>query len=238
MIETENQHSKVFDAVFDKIDFDIVPETTALLIIDMQYLDAHRDYGMGADAKREGITEKYEYYFQQVENVVIPNTKRLLDVCRPAGVQVIYPRIASLVKDCREVSIEHKRIKLLAPAGSRESEILEEIKPIENEIVLSKGASGVFNSTAIDQLLRNLGVDTLIMTGVVTNYCVETAVRDAGDRGYNVVLVSDASAAMTEEHQRLALEILAGVYCVVMTTDQVLEALSKKSGETPHAQVA
>ncbi|MDX8437249.1 isochorismatase family protein [Mesorhizobium abyssinicae] len=87
--------------------------------------------------------------------VVLPNTKRLLDTCRLAGVQVVYPRIASLVKDCREVNIEHKRIKLLAPAGSRESDILEEIKPIENEIVLSKGASGVFNSTAIDQILRN-----------------------------------------------------------------------------------
>jgi nicotinamidase-related amidase len=235
MSETENNQSKVFDAIFDGIDFDIIPERTALLVIDMQYLDAHRDYGMGADAKREGITDKYEYYFGQVENVVIPNTKRLLDACRPAGVQVIYPRIASLVKDCREVSIEHKRIKLLAPAGSRESEILDEIAPIENEIVLSKGASGVFNSTAIDQILRNLNVDTLIMTGVVTNYCVETAVRDAGDRGYNVVLVSDSTAAMTEEHQRLALEILAGVYCVVMTTEQVLGALRRNSTQTERA---
>lgn len=233
-----SKHSKVFDAVFDKIDFDIVPEKTALLIIDMQYLDAHRDYGMGADAKREGVEDKYEYYFQQVENVVIPNTKRLLDVCRRAGVQVVYPRIASLVKDCREVSIEHKRIKLLAPAGSRESEILDEIKPLENEIVISKGASGVFNATAIDQILRNLGIDTLIVTGVVTNYCVETAVRDAGDRGYNVVLVSDACAAMSEEHQCLALEILAGVYCVVMNTDQVLRSLEQGSNELPHAQVA
>lgn len=235
MSETESNHSKVFDAVFDGIDFDIIPEKTALLVIDMQYLDAHRDYGMGADAKREGITDKYEYYFGQVENVVVPNTKRLLDTCRLADVQVIYPRIASLVKDCREVSIEHKRIKLLAPAGSRESEILDEIAPIENEIVLSKGASGVFNSTAIDQILRNLDVNTLIMTGVVTNYCVETAVRDAGDRGYNVVLVSDATAAMTEEHQRLALEILAGVYCVVMTTDQVLGALRRNSTHAERA---
>jgi nicotinamidase-related amidase len=215
-------HSEVFDKVFNAIQFDIVPSKTALLIIDMQYLDAHRDYGMGADAKRQGIESKYDYYFHQLDTVVIPNTQRLLDTCRKSGIQVIYPRIASLVQDCRDVSIEHKRINLLAAANSRESEILDEIKPMENEIVLSKGASGVFNSTAIDQILRNLGVDTLLMTGVVTNYCVETAVRDAGDRGYNVVLVSDACAAMTEEHQRLALEILEGVYCVVKNTDQVL----------------
>lgn len=216
--------SDVFD-VLGSIDFQIVPNKTALVIIDMQYLDAHRDFGMGADAKKLGVTGKYDYYFQQLDTVVIPNTKRLLDTCRRAGIQIIYPRIASLVKDCRDVSIEHKRINLLAPANSRESEILDEIKPLENEIVISKGASGVFNATAIDQILRNLGIDTLLMTGVVTNYCVETAVRDAGDRGYNVVLVEDACAAMSAEHQRLAVEILAGVYCVVQSTDQVIHEI-------------
>ena len=127
--------SEVFDKVFNTIEFDIVPEKTALVIIDMQYLDAHRDYGMGADAKRQGLEAKYDYYFRQLEEVVLPNTQRLLAACRAAGIQVIYPRIASLVKDCRDVSIEHKRINLLAPANSRESEILDEIRPLENEIV-------------------------------------------------------------------------------------------------------
>ena len=217
--------SDVFDAVFRSVDFKIVPKKTALMIIDMQYLDAHRDYGMGATAKKEGVTARYDYYFQQLDDVVVPNIKRLLKVCRKAGIEVIYPRIASLVKDCRDVSIEHKRINLLAPAGSRESEILDEIKPLENELVITKGASGVFNATAIDQILRNLGVETLIMTGVVTNYCVETAVRDAGDRGYNVILVEDGCAAMSAEHQRLALEILNGIYCVVRSTDSVIHEI-------------
>ena len=213
-------NSDVF-GVFSSIDFKLDPRRTALMIIDMQYLDAHRDYGMGAEAKRMGITAKYDYYFGQLDNVVVPNTQRLLKACRKADIQVIYPRIASLVRDCRDVSLEHKRINLMASANSRESQILDEIKPLENEIVISKGASGVFNATAIDQILRNLGIDTLLMTGVVTNYCVETAVRDAGDRGYNVVLVEDA-CAMSAEHQRLAVEILAGVYCVVQSTQQVV----------------
>lgn len=217
--------SDVFDAVFRSVDFEIVPKKTALMIIDMQYLDAHRDYGMGATAKKEGVTARYDYYFRQLDDVVVPNIKRLLEACRKAGIEIIYPRIASLVKDCRDVSIEHKRINLLAPAGSRESEILDEIKPLENELVITKGASGVFNATAIDQILRNLGVETLIMTGVVTNYCVETAVRDAGDRGYNVILVEDCCAAMSEAHQRLALEILNGIYCVVRSTDNVIHEI-------------
>lgn len=213
--------SEVFE-VFNALDFEIVPRKTALLIIDMQYLDAHRDYGMGADAKRIGVTQKYKYYFEQLDRVVVPNIQRLLAAARDAGIEPIFLRIASLVGDCRDVSLEHKRLKLLAPAGSRESEILDELKPLENEIVITKGASGAFNASNIDQILRNLGMDTLIFTGVVTNYCVETAVRDAGDRGYNVILVRDACAAMSEEHQRLALEILDGVYCVVRSTDEVL----------------
>jgi nicotinamidase-related amidase len=217
--------SEVFDAVFTSFDFDIVPSKTALFVIDMQYLDAHRDYGMGADAKKEGVAVKYEYYFKQLDEVVIPNIKRLLEASREVGIEPIFPRIASLVGDCRDVSIEHKRINLLAPAGSRESEVLDELKPLHNELVITKGASGVFNATAIDQILRNLGIDTLIMTGVVTNYCVETAVRDAGDRGYNVILVDDGCAAMSEEHQKLALEILNGVYCTVKTTDEVLHEI-------------
>jgi nicotinamidase-related amidase len=225
--------SDVF-GVLGSIEFKLDPKRTALVIIDMQYLDAHRDYGMGADAKKMGITAKYDYYFGQLDNVVIPNTQKLLATCRGAGIQVIYPRIASLVSDCRDVSLEHKRAKLMAAAKSREAQILDEIKPLENEIVISKGASGVFNSTAIDQILRNLGVDTLLMTGVVTNYCVETAVRDAGDRGYNVVLIEDACAAMTPEHQRLALEILSNVYCVVQTTDQVISEI-EATGEVETA---
>lgn len=215
--------SEVFDTVFSPVEFSILPEKTALMIVDMQYLDAHRDFGMGKTAKEQNITAKYDYYFGQLDRVVVPNIKRLLEACRAAGIQVIYPRIASFVGDCRDVSLEHKRLNLLAPAGSKESEILEELAPIENEIVLSKGASGVFNSTAIDQILRNLGIDTLVVTGVVTNYCVETAVRDAGDRGYNVVLVSDGCAAMSEEHHRFALEVLDGIYCIVRSTDHVLQ---------------
>lgn len=73
--------SDVF-GIFGEIDFRLDPKKTALIIIDMQYLDAHRDYGMGADAKRLNVTAKYDYYFNQLDTVVIPNTKRLLDVCR------------------------------------------------------------------------------------------------------------------------------------------------------------
>lgn len=218
--------SEVFDEVFGSFEISIDPKRTALLSIDMQYLDAHRDYGMGRTAKERGLTEKYEYYFQQVEQVVTPNIQRLQSVCRENGIEVIHARIGSLVHDCRDVSLEHKRLDLLAPQDSDEIEILDAIKPLPNEVVLTKGASGVFNATAIDQILRNMGITTLIITGVVTNYCVETAARNAGDRGYDVIVVSDGCAAMSEEDHAFALRILDNVYCRVHDTETVLEKIA------------
>jgi nicotinamidase-related amidase len=202
-------------------DFEIVPKTTAFLIIDMQYLDAHPDYGMGKRAKETGTADRYVYYFDEVQKI-IPQIQSLQSACRSRGIEVIFAVISSYVKDCRDVSLEHKRVGLFAPAGSKEAQVLEEIAPLENEIVLIKGCSGVFNGTVIDQILRNLGIDTLIVSGVVTNGCVETAVRDASDRGYNVILLDDACATVSAEDHYFALRSLNNVFCKVMTTREVL----------------
>jgi nicotinamidase-related amidase len=147
-------------------------------------------------------------------------------------------RIASLVKDCRDVSPIHKRLKLFAPAGSREAEVLDELKPMDNELVITKGCSGVFNGTNFDQILANMGIKNLIFAGVVTNYCVETAVRDAGDRDYNVILLDDGCAALSPDHHRLALEVLDDCYCKVMTTDDVLRLIQECIADSATPAVA
>jgi len=202
------------------------PARTALVIVDMQYSDAHRDYGIGTEARRLGTEAQFEYYFDRLDTLVIPNIQRLLVTCRALGLEVIYLRIASMVRDGRDMNAMQRRSgTLVAPADSKEAQILDEIAPEPDELVVTKGASGVFNGTAFDQILRNLGIDTLVFCGVGTNYCVETSVRDAGDRNYDVVMVSDACAAKTAEHERLAAEILDGVYCRMLTTDEVIGLL-------------
>ncbi len=217
------EQSNKWGGVFNSLPaFDLTPARTAFIIVDMQYLDAHRDYGMGAAATQQGTEAKYEYYFSRIEHVVIPNIQRMQQICRQRGIEVIFLRIASLVKDCRDVSAIHKRLKLFAPAGSKEAEILEEIKPMENEIVITKGCSGAFNGSNLDQILANLGIENLMFAGVVTNYCVETSIRDAGDRDYNVILLDDGCAALTPDQHRLALEVLDDCYCKVMTTDEAV----------------
>lgn len=203
-------------------DFELVPDHSALVIVDMQYLDAHRDFGMGAIAKKLGVEAAYEYFFDRVENTAIPNIQRLQRVCRRHGIEVIFLRIASLVYDCRDVSRVHRSAGLLAPVGSKEAQILEGIKPLENELVITKGCSGAFNCTNLAQILSNMGIRNLVFSGVGLNGCVETTVRDAGDRNYNVILVSDACVGYEPEHELLAYEILDEQYCKVKTTQETI----------------
>ena len=210
-------------------EFRLSKEDTAFVIVDMQYLDAHRDYGMGREAKEKRTEEEHEYFFSRIENVLIPNIQTLQQVCRKRGIEVIHLKIASLTKDCRDVSQGHKRVKLFAPAGSKEAEILEELKPLENEVVISKGCSGAFNGSNLDQILANMGIKTLIFAGVATNYCVETSLRDAGDRDYNAIMVSDGCAGFSEEADRMAIQVLDECYAKVKTTDEVIQLIEEEA---------
>ena len=217
--ETANKFSGVMKSLPE---FDLSPQDTAFIIVDMQYLDAHRDYGIGAEAKTLGTAEDFDYFFSRIENLLIPHIQQMQAACREKGVEVIFLRIASLVNDCRDVSPIHKRLKLFAPANSKEAEILEEIRPLDNEIVITKGCSGAFNGTNLDQILANMGLKNLIFCGVATNYCVETSVRDAGDRDYNVILLHDASAGFTQEQDEMAFKVLNETYAKVKSTNEVL----------------
>ncbi len=223
-----NEITNKFSGVLKKLpEFELSPDDTAFIIIDMQYLDAHRDYGMGAEAKTLGTAEDFDYFFSRIDDLLIPNIQKMQTACREQGIEVIFIKIASLVNDCRDVSEVHKRIKLFAPANSKEAEILEEIKPLDNEIVITKGCSGAFNGSNLDQILANMGLKTLIFCGVATNYCVETTVRDAGDRDYNCILLHDASAGFTPEQDQMAFQVLNDTYAKVKSTDEVLQQISK-----------
>jgi len=149
---------------------------TALLCIDMQHLDASPGIGVFADVEASGVPpEAQEYYFDRLKYTVLPNVRRLQDAFRSHGLEVIHTRIQSLTRDGRDRSPGHKRLGLHAAPGSREAEFLEAVAPVDDEIIINKTASGVFNSTNIGYILRNLGITGLFVTGVYSNECVSTA---------------------------------------------------------------
>ncbi len=208
-------------------EYGVEPDTTALMIIDMQYVDAHRDWGMGKKLKEKGFEYLGSYYFDRVETLVVPNIRQLQEACRAANMPIVHVRIQAHTPDARDVSWRYKQFEILCPPGSKEAEILDELAPLPGEVVVSKHTSGVFNSTNIDSILRNMGIDTLIMTGVVTYGCVETSTRGAMDRNYKVLLVEDACAGWNQEAHDAAMRNLHLNFALVRTTEDVLGQIAE-----------
>lgn len=203
---------------------------TALLVIDMQYLDAHPDWGLGRMGKEKGLEREMAYYFQQVAKI-IPNIQLLLASSRRAGIEIIYSVVAALTKDCRDMSPALWARNLICSKDSKDAQILEELRPEGDEIVIAKTSSGIFNSTAIDQILKNLGIEYLIVVGVVTNACVELSARDAADRGYKVFVVNNATATFSEELQKDALGRLNTGLMKVKSTQDMLRLIAPLATE-------
>ena len=201
---------------------------TALIVIDLQYGDAHPDYGLLQRMRERGDEEIAAYYVDRLETLVIPNVRRLQDACREAGIEVIHTKIESLTDDGRDRSLEHKRLNIHHPPGSIDARFREEVAPQGDEIVLTKTCGGVFNGTNIEYVLRNLGIANLIIAGVITSGCVEVAVRDAADRGFAVTLPEDACASWSEEMEYAAIRAMSEIYAKVLSTDEIVSLVRTK----------
>ncbi len=206
----------------------VEPPKSALLFIDVQNYNARSD---GGEYQDEGLTPveaeaKYEYFFTRLKTVAVPNMQRLQQACRQKGIEVLYTIIESLTADGRDRSLDYKISGFHVPKGSPDARVLDAIKPIGDEIVFPKTSSSVFISTNIHYILGNLGVDYLIVSGLLTDQCISSAVRDACDLGYLVTLVTDACATYTQQRHETSLDHIKG-YCRQRTTDEFLAELEQ-----------
>ncbi len=194
---------------------------TALLSIDMQNMECAAELrrkalqGKGGDARKR-------HFFDRVEKIVIPNQRRLLAAARRAGVEVIYTTIESLTQDGRDRSLDHKISRIHAARGSWEAKVIDEVAPEGDEIVIPKTASGIFNSTNIDYVLRNLDIRYLVVFGVLTEQCVESTVRDAADRGFLVTEVEDCCATYSQAKHDASIDAMVGHYARGRSTDALI----------------
>jgi ureidoacrylate peracid hydrolase len=133
--------------------------------------------------------------------------------------------IENMTRDGRDRSLDYKISGIDVPLGSREAQVLDEIAPADDEIIFRKTSSSVFISTNIDYVLRNLEVRSLIVAGLLTDQCVESAVRDACDLGYLVTLVADACTTASAERHEQSLIGIRG-YCRQRTTDTLLTEIA------------
>ena len=145
-------------------------------------------------------------------------SRRLGAVARSSGVEVLHTIIQSLTLDGRDRSLDHKLTPIYVAPDAPEGLPVAELAPVGDEILLPKTSSGVFNSTNLDYLLKNLGIRHLVVVGILADQCVDTTVRDDADRGYLVTCITDACAAPTSERHDTALRAFGG-YCWLADTD-------------------
>ncbi|MCY4285574.1 MAG: cysteine hydrolase [Thiotrichales bacterium] len=191
-------------------------DRAALLVIDLQKGEYHPE-----KIERE---PDHRYLFDRIRDVVIPNGQRLITACRQAGMEVVYTVVECLTLDGRDRSLDYKVSGIFAARGSWEAEVIDELRPAADDIVIPKTSSSLFNSTNFEYVLRNLGVEYVVVMGILTDQCVETAVRDGCDRGFLMTLVDDACATHSASRHREALHGFSG-YCRVRTTDALIAEL-------------
>jgi ureidoacrylate peracid hydrolase len=196
----------------------IEPGRTALLVIDVQ----NGEY----NEKLIKAEPQHAYFWDRLAKAVIPNGQKLLAACRGAGVEVLFTTVECYTLDGRDRSLDYKVSGIFFAKGSWEAQVLDELKPLPNEIVIPKMSSSVFVSTNIGYVLRNLGVEYLMIIGLLTDQCVESAVRDACDEGFLVTLIEDACATKTQERHDATLRAIKG-YCRQRKTEQVLAELNQ-----------
>jgi nicotinamidase-related amidase len=189
-------HDPYYDLVPVPKEAPFDPARTALLTIDLQYLDAHADGWMGRLCREQGKPDHLNERWAFIQEI-LPNVRRLQDACRASGVEVIHIRVKYMTRNCRDGARSLAKEEKAVSATPRDDDFLEEVAPVGDELIIDKTSAGAFNSTPIDQILRNMGVDRLWVTGIVTEGCVEMTTRDAADRGYFVTLVKDGCASST-----------------------------------------
>lgn len=213
----------------------LVPERTAVVVVDMQYHDASIDQGFNLAMDRIA-PGSMDYFNGRNEGQVIPAIRELLAYWRERDLPVIYLTLGSEHRDYRDLpprfrawvqQLERESgIKDIFWTGNPAFAIREELAPLDGETVIRKTTFGAFNSTDIERTLRNMGIDELVISGISTNCCVETTARDAADRGFGVAIVDEATADYDEPAHDAALRAFHFNFGPIFrTVDDVVSAV-------------
>ena len=162
---------------------------------------------------------------------VIPRIKELINLCRSVNVPIFYTqavrepsgidlltRTHRILPKSREERIKRRPICV---RGTWDSRIIDEIKPIGKDHIIIKRRDSAFQDTETEVWLKSIGIDTLIFCGIDTSICVETSLRDGFNRGYDVILISDATASNNIQHYKTTLEHVKEYYGMILSVKEL-----------------
>ncbi|MHA2429447.1 MAG: cysteine hydrolase family protein [Promethearchaeota archaeon] len=215
----------------------IIPHESALIIIDMQNYQVKGTSPI-VEFFEKSISGLIQYFVKQVEDVVNPNISRLLEFFRTNKIPIYYTKFACRRDDCKDYAENIRAINQLSDNAIGKhvfpsvqdplADIIPELKPEDEDMIILKTTNGTFSSTDLEHQLRNLGVNTVIITGVVTHICVENTARIAFDLGFNVFLVSDACAGWSPTLHNAALRGMELFFVNIVSTDEILKTLNRQ----------
>ena len=226
---SSNGASAVITVEAEPYSYEFVPGNTAMLIIDMQ-----RDF-----LEPGGFGEMLGNDVSQLRRTIEPN-KILLTAWRAAGFQVIHTReghrpdlaclpYAKKIRGKSPTTIGDPgpmgRILVRGQAGH---DIIPELYPLPDEPVIDKPGKGAFFATDLHAIMQNRGIKNLIVTGVTTEVCVNTTVREANDRGYDCLVPSDCVGSYFPEFHDMGLKMIkaqGGIFGWVSHSSKILEAM-------------
>jgi len=209
--------------------YEFSPASTAVVMIDMQ-----RDFILPG-----GFGETLGNNVSLLA-AIVPTARRLLDACRAAGMTIIHTKECHRpdLADCppSKLTRGNPTLRIGDPAamgrilidGESGSDFVPELAPAPGDIVLSKPGKGAFYATPLGEILRLKGITHLLFGGVTTEVCVQTTMREANDRGYECLMVEDATESYFPEFKAATLAMVraqGGIVGWTATTDQVLKAL-------------
>ena len=209
---------------------DVTSYNPALLVVDVQ----NGFVSKGGSYDLLGI--KVANYQQ-----IIPKLKELIAICKKYNVPVFYTQAVRELSGIDLLTKTHRilpksreeRIKKrpICVRGTWDAKIIDEIKPTNKDHVVIKRRDSAFQDTETEVWLNSLNVNTLIFCGIDTSICVETSLRDGFNKGYDVILISDATASANIRHYKTTIEHVKEYYGLVMKVKEIKDVLeAKKNG--------
>lgn len=242
--------SQVQAGISKRDDFPLQPSKAALLVIDVQtYLTT----------PPPNLGDQNSYFWKYAAPRMVRNLTQLVQRFRNArdgadeathagtatGCEVIFIFLQAATKDGRDISLDYKlsgpELAAIPRVNDTGELFLPELRPDltsgKGDILVPKTSCSVFQSTNLDYLLRNLGIEQLVVTGQLTDQCIESAVRDAADLGYFVTVVEDACAAKSEDAHQKGLQSMKGFSRIVSSEKVMIEIdHASKCGSVQAAQ--
>jgi nicotinamidase-related amidase len=201
------------------------PATTALLSIDLQLLDADPEGAHGVRAKEAGVWDAFAEYFDRVGGTVVPAVAAVADDLHAAGGTVAWVRCQATEPDASDTGARFRAFDIIVPPGDEQGEFLAGLPVADGDLIVDKTTASPFNSTDLAARLRERGVQTVIVAGVVTSGCVESTIRDACDLDFEVVLLEDGCADRRPSAHADAIARLDGNFAVAWTSENTRDRL-------------